>query len=43
MKEVAALIEKTISNFSEESVLLSVKKKVKELCNLHPLYPEIKI
>jgi len=40
MKTIANLIHKVITNRTDNSVLESVSKQVKELCDAFPLYPE---
>ncbi|MFH1770156.1 MAG: serine hydroxymethyltransferase [archaeon] len=42
MKEIANMINKVISHINDTSVLVSVKKDVKELCTKHPLYRSIR-
>jgi len=41
MKEIADLMNKIVSNISNEKIIKEVRKKVKEMCDQHPLYPEI--
>ena len=39
MKEIGELISKTLSNTDNPEVLNTVKTSVKQICDLHPLYP----
>jgi glycine hydroxymethyltransferase len=40
MKEIAALIDKVVSNFGEEEVYAQVKQEILTLCQRFPLYKE---
>ncbi len=42
MKVIAKLIAEVINNINDESVIEKVKKKVMELTNAFPLYPELR-
>ena len=41
MREIARLIHRILTNINDESVINEAKKKVKELCEAFPLYPEL--
>ncbi|MCD6417413.1 serine hydroxymethyltransferase [bacterium] len=41
MREIARMIHKVLTNIDDESVISDVGKKVKELCEAFPLYPEL--
>ncbi|MBC8501331.1 MAG: serine hydroxymethyltransferase [DPANN group archaeon] len=43
MKEIADLMNKIVSNINNEKIIKEVRKKVKEMCDQHPLYPEIEL
>jgi glycine hydroxymethyltransferase len=40
MKEIAALIDKVVSNFGDEEVYAQVKQDILTLCQRFPLYKE---
>ena len=41
MREIARLIHRILTNINDESVINEAKKKVRELCEAFPLYPEL--
>ena len=41
MRDIARLIHRILTNINDESVINEAKKKVKELCEAFPLYPEL--
>ena len=41
MREIARLIHRILTNINDESVINEAKRKVKELCEAFPLYPEL--
>ena len=41
MREIAQMIYKILTNIEDESIIVEVKNKVKELCAAFPLYPEL--
>lgn len=41
IRQICKLIDKVISNHDDEAIIVGVRREVKELCRLYPLYKEI--
>ena len=41
IRQICKLIDKVISNHDDEAIIAGVRREVKELCRLYPLYKEI--